>query len=64
MNLERTAIPCPRCGAPMNRHAEKPTEPRTRIEAEAASRTAGIVIEEVHGCPKCGAIEARRLVGG
>jgi hypothetical protein len=44
----------------MNRHAEKPSEPHTREEAEAAARTFGYVIEAVHQCPRCGAIEARR----
>jgi predicted amidophosphoribosyltransferase len=59
MTTTPAPILCPRCGAPMNPHAEKPCEPLTREEAEAAARTLGYVIEAVHQCPKCGYIEAR-----
>jgi ribosomal protein S27AE len=63
MAIQREAIRCPKCSAVMNRHAEKPSEPRTRAEDEMAARGAGFVIEETHQCPNCGAIVARRMAG-
>ena len=54
-------IACPRCGAPMNRHAEKPTEPRDANEAAQAERGLGIVVAETHTCPGCAAIVGLRV---
>lgn len=59
MSAPRTPLSCPRCGAPMNRHAEKPCEPRDEAEARRADAE-GIMIEETHQCPGCGCIVARR----
>jgi predicted RNA-binding Zn-ribbon protein involved in translation (DUF1610 family) len=42
---------CPRCGAEMNRHAEK------LVYAEGAAE----LLEEVHACPRCGNVESRRM---
>jgi len=53
-------LTCPQCGAPMNRHAELPTEPRDANEAAQAELGLGVVLEETHQCPRCGAIVARR----
>jgi len=52
---------CPRCGAPMNRHAEKPVEPMTREEEERVAE-GGLVIDEAHRCPRCGTEASRRVV--
>ncbi len=54
---------CPRCGTPMNRHAAKVFEPRTAAEARLAESPLGGVVAEVHQCPGCGALGARRLHG-
>jgi hypothetical protein len=60
MPERRPPIACPRCGAPMNHHAEKPVEPRTPEEWRSAEAGLGCVLEAIHQCPKCGSIEARR----
>lgn len=60
----RPTIQCPRCGASMNCHAAKPSEPQSEAEAADAMHELGVVIDEVHTCPACGAIEARRVVLG
>jgi ribosomal protein S27AE len=50
---------CPKCGAVMNHHAEKLVEPRDAIEAARMDPRLGGMIQEVHGCPRCGAMAAR-----
>lgn len=52
---------CPKCGAEMNRHAEKLVYPETAAEARRADPALGGLIEEMHACPNCGNVEARRL---
>ncbi|HKA25045.1 MAG TPA: hypothetical protein VKF80_08700 [Candidatus Eisenbacteria bacterium] len=52
---------CPYGHGPMNCHAEKPVEPQSEEEARAAETGAGSV-EQIHTCPKCGAIESRRVM--
>ena len=47
------AIPCPMCGAPMNRHAEKLVP---QADEDAASEG---VLFSFHECPRCGWIEQR-----
>ena len=42
---------CPRCGAEMNRHAEK------LVYAESATE----LVDEIHACPRCGNVESRRV---
>ena len=51
-------LPCPACGEPMNRHAEKLVEPAPHEEYDAVL---GGVLEEHHLCPLCGRIESRRV---
>jgi ribosomal protein S27AE len=58
MSTTRQTMMCPKCGAAMNAHAEKPVEPRN---AEEANAVAMLVIEEVHQCPGCGNVESRRV---
>jgi predicted RNA-binding Zn-ribbon protein involved in translation (DUF1610 family) len=52
---------CPKCGAEMNRHAEKLIHPESVAEARRADPALGGLIEETHACPVCGNIEARRV---
>jgi ribosomal protein S27AE len=51
---------CPRCGTPMNHHADKLVEASTRVDAADVEPELGGVIEETHACPKCGNVEFRR----
>jgi predicted RNA-binding Zn-ribbon protein involved in translation (DUF1610 family) len=46
-----TRLQCPKCGAEMNRHAEK------LVYAESAAE----LLEEIHACPRCGNVESRRV---
>lgn len=52
---------CPKCGAEMNRHAEKLVFPGGPAEAGGVDDILGGVIEETYGCPACGNVEARRI---
>lgn len=53
---------CLECGAQMNPHAEKPTVPESSAEAARADWALGGIIEEIHQCPACGWVEARRAM--
>ena len=55
------ALRCPRCGAVMNRHAEKLVHPDTPDDLVLVDPALGGVIEETHACPGCGNVEARRV---
>jgi hypothetical protein len=57
--MPRTPLPCPRCGAPMNRHAEKLVD---RTGSEPFDPILGGVLEEHHLCRVCGHIESRRVL--
>jgi ribosomal protein S27AE len=50
---ERTKLPCPRCGAGMNFHAEKVDLGNTFEEVAEVDLDLGGVIVEVHTCPNC-----------
>ncbi|HEV8453991.1 MAG TPA: hypothetical protein VGQ24_03820 [Gemmatimonadales bacterium] len=52
---------CPKCGAEMNRHAEKLVYPESAAEARRADPVLGGLIEETHACPACGNVVARRV---
>jgi len=43
---------CPQCGAPMNKHAEKPV-----------ILTSDEIILAIHCCPNCGKVESEELSG-
>jgi predicted RNA-binding Zn-ribbon protein involved in translation (DUF1610 family) len=54
-------IRCPKCGAEMNRHAEKLVYAANAADARLADQLLGGLIEETHACPRCGNVEARRV---
>ena len=51
---------CPKCGDEMNHHADKLVYPASLKEAKKMNPALGGVIEEMHHCPGCGAVESRR----
>ena len=53
-------IPCPGCGAEMNRHAEKVDYTAGLAEPAAVDPDLGGVLEEMHQCPKCPEVVAQR----
>jgi ribosomal protein S27AE len=57
---EKQRIQCPRCGTPMNHHADKLVAPTDESSAANADPVFGGVIQETHTCPACAAIEFRR----
>jgi ribosomal protein S27AE len=52
---------CPKCGAEMNRHAEKLVHPGSPAEARLVDVALGGLLEETHACPRCGNVESRRV---
>jgi predicted RNA-binding Zn-ribbon protein involved in translation (DUF1610 family) len=52
---------CPKCGAEMNRHAEKLVHPESPAETRLVDAALGGLLEETHACPKCGNVESRRV---
>jgi predicted RNA-binding Zn-ribbon protein involved in translation (DUF1610 family) len=52
---------CPKCGAEMNRHAEKLVYSDSSADARRIDPALGGLIEETHACPQCGNVESRRL---
>ena len=60
MAKEVSKMICPWCGTEMNHHADKLVDPVTREEARKVDPALGGIVQETHGCPKCGAVESRR----
>ena len=52
-------IPCPKCGTPMNHHADKPDRTAIATESETADSELANTIE-IHVCPGCGNTEVRQ----
>lgn len=52
---------CPRCGAEMNRHAEKLVHPESAAELRLMDPALGGLLEETYACPRCGNVESRRV---
>jgi ribosomal protein S27AE len=50
---------CPRCGAAMNHHADKVLYFNEGDENRSPDSGSGSFIEEIHGCPSCGASASR-----
>lgn len=51
---------CPKCGATMNHHANKMTDPVSRDEIAAVDQELGGILQHTFGCPRCGNVESRR----
>jgi ribosomal protein S27AE len=49
-------IPCPHCGAPMNRHAEKLVQ---AVDERSAADAGSEGLVSFHECPRCGWVEQR-----
>jgi predicted RNA-binding Zn-ribbon protein involved in translation (DUF1610 family) len=58
---ERTTLRCPKCGHQMNCHAEKLVYSDKPADARLIDPLLGGLLEETHGCPNCGNVEARRI---
>jgi predicted RNA-binding Zn-ribbon protein involved in translation (DUF1610 family) len=56
-----TRLRCSKCGAEMNRHAEKIVHPAGAEELRLVDAAAGGLLEETHACPNCGNVESRRV---
>ena len=56
-----TKLRCPKCGAEMNRHAEKLVYSDSTEDTRLIDPALGGLIEETHACPRCGNIESRRI---
>ena len=56
-----TKLRCSKCGAEMNRHAEKLVYSDSSADAPRIDPALGGLIEETHACPTCGNVESRRL---
>ena len=54
-------LACPKCGTPMNHHADKVDYGAADDEPDVAAEFPGGVLEQIHQCPNpaCGWIEAR-----
>ena len=55
-----TPMMCPRCGSPMNHHAEKLLQATGDEHPAAIDPILGGIVEELHACPACGAGAWRR----
>jgi ribosomal protein S27AE len=56
MAIEHKTILCPKCGAPMNHHADK----LVYLYEETMHTREAEVLEEFYRCPRCGAGLSRR----
>lgn len=59
MTTEQAMI-CPHCGATMNHHADKLSDPVGPDDGAAIDPALGGVVHEMFGCPSCGNAESRR----
>lgn len=60
MSETREKMICRKCGAEMNHHADKLVDPTSPEEARQADAALGGVVQETHGCPRCGNVQACR----
>lgn len=51
---------CPECSTEMNHHADKWIERSAAPDGNRLDTIFGGFIEEVYGCPSCGAVQSRR----
>ena len=59
MAKQTRAMICPKCGGEMNHHADKLVDPTTPEQARKVNPAMNGMIEEMHCCPGCGAVESR-----
>ncbi|HEX6436343.1 MAG TPA: hypothetical protein VF182_04380 [Candidatus Binatia bacterium] len=62
MAKQKSTMICPNCGNQMNHHADKLVDPVKPEDLRHRDTALGGVIEEIHGCPGCGAAASRRAV--
>jgi len=62
MSEHKNKMICPKCDDEMNHHADKLVYPTSPEDAKKMNATLGGVIEEIHCCPRCGAVASRRTV--
>ena len=60
MAQEKKKMICSNCGAEMNHHADKLVEAQSPADSKHVNPALGGLIEETHGCPRCGNVESRR----
>jgi len=60
MAVQTKKMICPKCGAEMNHHADKLVDLVKPEDMRHLNPVLGGVLEEMHYCPQCGAIESRR----
>ena len=60
MASQKSKMICPKCGAEMNHHADKLVDPVKPEDLKHVNPMLSGVIEEMHYCPGCGAVESRR----
>jgi ribosomal protein S27AE len=60
--VTRPVMQCPRCGAPMNAHAQKLIVTANTNEPGYDPQLGGVV-DETNACPNCGNVDARRVYG-
>jgi ribosomal protein S27AE len=60
MAMQKNKMICPKCGSEMNHHADKLVDPVRPEDMKHVNPVLGGVIEEMHYCPGCGAVESRR----
>ena len=57
---DRPRIECPKCGTPMNHHADKLVAVVDDHDRQSIDPVLGGVIQETHACPVCANVEFRR----
>ncbi len=60
MAKQKSKMICPKCGDEMNHHADKLVDAVKPEDLKHVNPALGGVIEEMHHCPGCGAVESRR----
>jgi ribosomal protein S27AE len=59
MAMQKSKMICPKCGAEMNHHADKLVDPVKPEDLKHVNPALAGVVEEMHSCPRCGAVESR-----
>ena len=59
MSDRRSTLKCPKCGTEMNHHADRLVYPAGSDDEKQIDPVFGALVQETHGCPKCGNVEFR-----